>query len=57
MLENQCTKLQEQVTTAHVLLADERHVLDRKLSALLPDGLSGVEKQPRSDGERKTIGS
>jgi len=57
VLENQCTKLQEQVTTAHVLLADERHVLDRKLSALLPDGLSGVEKQPRSDGERKTIGS
>jgi len=40
-LEKQCHKLQEQVTEAHVLLADERRELDRrlenKLAQIAPD--------------------
>jgi hypothetical protein len=36
-LEKQCAKLQEQVTDAHALLADERRALDQKLAAMLPE--------------------
>ena len=36
-LQQRCEKLEEQVSTAHMLLADEQRQLDRKLASLLPD--------------------
>jgi len=56
VLENQSAKLQEQITTAHVLLADERHTLDRKLSAMLPDVQTPVEDPRRPESARKSVG-
>ena len=47
-LEKRCAKLEEQVTEAHSLLADEQRQLDKKLSNILPG-----ESQPQSSGERR----
>lgn len=37
VLERRCVKLEEQVTTAHLLIADEQRSLDKKLSTMMPD--------------------
>ena len=59
-LEQRCDRLEEQVTQAHLLLADEQRQMDRKLSAILPDAPApqpdpGPETKRRS-GERKRVG-
>ena len=60
-LEQRCAKLEEQVTEAHLLLADEQRQMDQKLAAILPDTPApafsipdtkprGAERQPVSQG-------
>jgi hypothetical protein len=36
-LEKKCVAMQEQITDAHMLLADERRLLDKKLSESFPE--------------------
>jgi outer membrane murein-binding lipoprotein Lpp len=36
-LEKKCTAMQEQITDAHMLLADERRALDKKLAESFPE--------------------
>jgi hypothetical protein len=36
-LEKKCIAMQEQITDAHMLLADERRLLDKKLSETFPE--------------------
>jgi len=37
VIERRCAKLEEQVQTAHLLIADEQRSLDKKLSKIMPD--------------------
>ena len=56
-LEKRCEKLEEQVTQAHLLLADEQRQMDRKLAAMLPDADSpaeGGEAGKRGGKRRRT---
>jgi uncharacterized coiled-coil protein SlyX len=48
LLEQRCEKLQDQVTEAHLQLADERRVLDQKLSAMLPPPESTVSETEKA---------
>ena len=38
VIERRCAKLEEQVQTAHLLIADEQRALDKKLSKIVPEG-------------------
>jgi uncharacterized protein HemX len=40
-LEKKCTEMQEQITDAHMLLADERRALDKKLAESFPEVAAG----------------
>ncbi|MGD0089104.1 MAG: hypothetical protein ABSE73_04230 [Planctomycetota bacterium] len=51
-LEQRCDKLEERVTEAHLLLADEQRQMDRKLSALLPDA-PAPESDPSPEAKRR----
>jgi hypothetical protein len=52
-LEKECRKLQDQVTEAHVLLADERRELDKrledKLKNIVPDAAAFPDASPTDD--------
>ncbi|MCY3023626.1 MAG: hypothetical protein NTW87_31995 [Planctomycetota bacterium] len=56
-LESRCDTLEERVTEAHVLLADEQRQMDRRLAAMLPDDAvspdGSQEEAKRRRGERK----
>jgi hypothetical protein len=60
-LEERCKKLEEQVTDAHCLIADEQRELDRKLerklSAIVPDPIDPGEPteppEPEKSGRHK----
>lgn len=47
-LGQRCTKLEEQITEAHVLLADEQRQMDKKLAAILPDAPSPEYGNPET---------
>jgi hypothetical protein len=55
-LDQRCEKLEEQVASAHILLADEQRQLDRKLSNLVGDSMIPPEKseeQPRKSRDER----
>jgi hypothetical protein len=55
-LEKRCDKLEERITEAHVLLADEQRQMDRKLSAILPDSMpagDGDAEAAKRDGKKR----
>jgi uncharacterized protein YlxW (UPF0749 family) len=48
-LEKKCTEMQEQITDAHMLLADERRALDKKLAESFPEvSASGSESRTKA---------
>jgi len=50
-LEKRCAKLDEHVSSAHILLADERRSMDKKLSNIMPDSAALVGDD-EDDSER-----
>ena len=52
-LEKRCTKLEEQLKDAHLLLADEQRALDKKLASIIPD--EATESRARSSAPSKTV--
>jgi len=51
-LEKKCVAMQEQITDAHMLLADERRALDKKLAESFPD-VATSENTTRRSGVRE----
>ncbi len=52
-LEKRCAKLEEQVASAHMLIADEQRQLDKKLSNLVPGGATIPDDVDDSAGRSK----
>jgi hypothetical protein len=53
-LEKKCAALQEQITDAHMLLADERRLLDKKLSETFPEIIAPASEPIESPKNRST---
>ena len=56
VLEKRCVKLEEQVATAHMLIADEQRALDKKLSQIVPEGATipdDVDDSPALSNKRE----
>jgi hypothetical protein len=53
VLERRCVKLEEQVTTAHLLIADEQRSLDKKLSKIVPEGAHISSESEESSSRSK----
>ena len=48
VIEKRCAKLEEQVATAHLLIADEQRALDKKLSKIVPEHAQDEEAAVRN---------
>ncbi|HYG76286.1 MAG TPA: LapA family protein [Planctomycetota bacterium] len=53
VLEKRCAKLDEQVASAHILLADEQRAMDKKLSKIIPESASMIPDEDESGPARK----
>jgi predicted nuclease with TOPRIM domain len=54
-LEKKCAAMQEQITDAHMLLADERRELDKRLAQALPDHGGTNDEPARRQSPAKTV--
>jgi len=53
-LEKRCAAMQDQITDAHVLLADERRLLDKKLSETFPEIIAPAAEPTEPSKSRTT---
>jgi hypothetical protein len=56
-VESKCAAMQEQITDAHMLLVDERRVLDKKLAESFPEILPPmppIPEEPSASGKQRS---